>query len=63
MNIKQNIKNVQQTIQTCQHDLERVRIVAATKYADIKQMEELYEGGITIMGKIVSTLFLKKKIN
>ncbi len=61
MNIKQNIKNVQQTIQTCQHDLERVRIVAATKYADIKQMEELYEGGITIMGENRVDSFLEKK--
>ena len=56
-----NIKNVQQTIQTCQHDLERVRIVAATKYADIKQMEELYESGITIMGENRVDSFLEKK--
>ncbi len=61
MNIKQNIKRVQQTIQTCQHDLERVRIVAATKYAGIKQMEELYEAGITIMGENRVDAFLEKK--
>ena len=61
MDIKQNVINVQQNIQACQHDHERVRIVAATKYADIKQMTQLYESGITIMGENRVDSFLEKK--
>lgn len=61
MDIKQNVINVQHNIQACQHDDERVRIVAATKYADIKQMTQLYESGITIMGENRVDSFLEKK--
>lgn len=61
MDIKQNVINVQHNIQAYQHDHERVRIVAATKYADIKQMTQLYDSGITIMGENRVDSFLEKK--
>ena len=61
MNIEKNVEQVQQDIQACQRDREKVRIVAATKYVNVEQMKRLYDCGITIMGENRVDALLEKK--
>ena len=61
MNIEKNVEQVQQDIQACQRDCEKVRIVAATKYVNFEQMKRLYDCGITIMGENRVDALLEKK--
>lgn len=61
MDIKKNVGKVQQNIQACQHDSEKVRIVAATKYVNVEQMKKLYDCGIMIMGENRVDALLDKK--
>lgn len=63
MNIEKNVEQVQQDIQACQRDCEKVRIVAATKYVNVEQMKRLYDCGITIMGENRVDALLEKKRN
>ena len=40
MNIEKNVEQVQQDIQACQRDREKVRIVAATKYVNVELVRD-----------------------
>lgn len=61
MDIKKNVEQVQHNIQACQRDSETVRIVAATKYVNVEQMQRLYDCGMTIMGENRVDALLEKK--
>lgn len=65
MNIRKNIELIRQNIQPLVANSQDVNIVAATKYANAKQMIELYESGITKMGenRVDSLLEKKSKID
>ena len=61
MNIRKNIELIRQNIQPLVANSQDVNIVAATKYANAKQMIELYESGITKMGENRVDSLLEKK--
>ena len=61
MNIRKNIELIRQNIQPLVANSQDVNIVAATKYANEKQIIELYESGITKMGENRVDSLLEKK--
>lgn len=61
MSIRKNIELVRQNIRPLVVNSQDVNIVAATKYANSKQIMELYENGITKMGENRVDSLLEKK--
>ena len=61
MDIKKNVIEVRQKIQTVQDKHQQVNLVAATKYASVEQMMILYHNGITKMGENRVDALLEKK--
>lgn len=61
MNISRNVELIRQNIESLATHSEAVNIVAATKYVNANQMEELFESGITMMGENRVDALLEKK--